>query len=179
MVRVAKGAAARRARCWRCGKAFQTRTLTVRYCSDACRRGGYAQFGIAGDAAKPDKKAARCRNCGGAFRAPTSLVRYCSDACRKEGSRLRNTGAARQRQAQKPRVSTVKCGACGKAFKTGMRKGEPRAYCSEACRADAMRAYQREYARRRLADPEARALHMKHVRASAARRRARARDDKR
>ena len=66
----------------------------------------------------------------------------------------------------------VKCRECGKKFTASHRSSR---YCSDACRAEGARRYNREYMRRYIADPEKRAIARAHTRASAAARKARKR----
>ena len=66
------------------------------------------------------------------------------------------------------REMTLNCKECGKKFTTSNRTVR---YCSDACRADVRRRDARECARRRLADPEMRALAAARARAQLAARR--------
>ena len=172
MARVAKEtASAKRVECKKCGKAFSTHNLAVRYCSDACRKGGRARRpGARGRTVEERAGAtAKCRMCGKKFPSPSRVVRYCSDACRKEGyARYGHT----KWQPRPPRSVTARCRACGKGFATDMGPGKLRAYCSDPCRIEGERARNREYMRRYFADPEKRAVQAVRVRASAAKRRA-------
>ena len=85
-----------------------------------------------------------CRLCGTAF-APyggTTTRAYCK-ACTAKADR------------ETSMVLTVRCGECGKEFST---KNRAARYCSDGCRAVIACKRAREYARRRLADPEKRAV---------------------
>ena len=148
----------RRIECRECGGAFLAPHPSARYCSDACRKKGYARHknSIPPRLPRARGKADKCRACGRAFSPPTRSVRYCSDPCRKEGYARHHHTRWQPRPARD--AKTIDCRACGRPFSTDGGPGKPRVYCSEACRVEGMRAYGREYMRRYLADPEKRAV---------------------
>ena len=103
-------------------------------------------------------------------------------ACRLCGRRFAQYGRARHRAYCKrctaradreiARALRVKCKECGKKFAAPNRTVR---YCSDECRAEGLRRYNREYQRMSLADPEKRAAAAARTRASEAARAARER----
>lgn len=106
------------------------------------------------------KKAApsTCRLCGRTF-APTGHVRHTAH-CKRCAAKI-------DREIR--RKMTVDCKECGKAFATANRAAR---YCSKECSAEGRRRSDREYMRRRKADPERRAARAAYQRARYASRRA-------
>lgn len=151
--------------CKECGRPFERATARSRYCSDECRKKGYARSVRDSQRARRARGfAAKCRECGGPFTAHALASSYCSDACRARGSaRRRASGAGAAADVEGPAVvraaTAARCRVCGGRFDAGVRPGKPRVYCSDACRAEGDRARQREGNRRRhRADPKKRAL---------------------
>ena len=189
-----KAARMPRVDCRECGKAFSTRLLTVRYCSDPCRSAAARRASVEGRRrydADPEKlalKRARSRLAAAARRAkkrgdrPPRANRDIKGLrpnarsaepypCALCGSDFVPYGAGRpaycKRCAAKAdkeigRERTLNCKECGKKFTTPNRIVK---YCSTKCRAAGRRRISREGARKRMKDPEARAM-------AAARRRA-------
>ena len=104
-----------------------------------------------------------CRTCGRDF---GSFRRTCRRAYRR-----RCTAKANKEIARTLRVA---CKECGKTFSA---KARTVRYCSDACRSASARRRDSEYKRRRMADPEKRALMLARTRVVAAARRARERGD--
>ena len=186
--------------CKECGRAFSTRTRTVRYCSDQCRSAGARRGRVESHrryVADPEKRAlqlARVRRLVAAGRS------------RKRGNKQppprAGRGAARPRRSAKSaepypcalcgrdfapygggahpvhckrcaakadkeidRKRTLDCKECGARFSTPNRAVR---YCSKACSAAGQRRSTRERGRRRMADPEKRAVDLARRRAWAA-----------
>ena len=126
----------------------------------------------------------RCRECGRDFPTPVRSVHYCSDTCRENASAHRAEARSQRRLprarraagaatasttgAASPAPPLPMCRMCGKIPAAGSQ----RTYCSDACRTEGRRARERRRARRRLADPEKRAVHAARMRALYARNRA-------
>ena len=102
-------------------------------------------------------KRSTCRLCGRSFAPYGSRVRAHCKQCAARFDR------------EVSRVLRAKCKECGKGFSTKSRNVR---YCSDKCRADSQRRGAREYARRRTADPERRAILSARSRAQKAARRA-------
>ena len=174
--------------CQECGKTFSTRTRSVRYCSDACRTAAARRADIVNqrrheaDPWNRAMKLARARRAATARRArargrrpPTRASRdvkslkrnakaaepYPCELCGRDfapygGARpvhCRRCSARIDMEIDKERA--VKCMECGKKFSTPTRVAR---YCSRACSAAGRARTSREGERRRMADPEARAL---------------------
>ena len=99
-----------------------------------------------------------CKMCGSGFAQYGSGRRAFCREC---------TARADREIAARP---AVKCRECGSEFSAPSRSFR---YCSDACRTEFVRRYNREYQRRYLADPEKRAVALARTRASAAARAAR------
>ena len=172
---VGDDARARRVRCRECSKRFQAPSLLVKYCSDPCRKEGYARSVRDSQRARRARGyAARCRECGGPFTAHNRTVGYCSDECRNRGSARSRSGGApggAGRPATVRGSTAAKCRVCGRRFDPGILPGRPRVYCSEACRVEGRLAANLVYVRRGLADPKKRAAYYLHRDVTAARRR--------
>ena len=140
---------AMRVPCKECGQTFTTRKRSVRYCSDKCRELGY-------------------RRHRGASRARAGQTASSSASSAPSGAAAAATGAGQAKR---------KCRACGKEFAPDWKPGRPRAYCSEDCRTEGRRRLYREAMRRYCSDPEKRALKAARSAATAARRRAREKDE--
>ena len=106
-------------------------------------------------------EAAACRLCG------RSLARSGGDG------RVYCRPCTAKADREVARTLRVECRECGKKFSTRTRVAR---YCSDACRSDNMRRYNREYMRRYKADPEKRAVIAARARAMHARRRGRTED---
>lgn len=184
--------------CRVCGKAFSTKRSAARYCSDACRteaklrhNSEYVQKYLA----DPEKRAialararatraARSAKKEGAGRRPrarraagsrpraapkSAACRLCGRTFEQYGGTSHAYCKACTAKADRAAalVMRVDCKACGKKFSTANRSVR---YCSDACSAEGLRRSRHESERRRMADPEKRAVAMAHVRAwSAAR----------
>ena len=182
-----KAARMPRVDCRECGKAFSTRVLTVRYCSDPCRSAAARRASVEGRRrydADPEKlalKRARSRLAAAARRArargdrppranrdvkslkpnPKSAEPYPCALC---GRDFAPYGAGRpaycKRCAAKAdreigRERALDCKECGKAFTTRNRIVK---YCSRECNTAGRNRISRESARKRMNDPEARAM---------------------
>ena len=115
----------------------------------------------------------KCRECGKAFSTSNRSVRYCSDPCRKAACARLNKAHKRRPAGSRQDLGgteTVVCLVCGKRFAPDRGPGKPRVLCSDACRVERVRARNREYMARHLADPMNRAILLARNRASAARR---------
>ena len=141
---------ARRVRCAACGKAFQTLSRSVKYCSDPCRKSGYRRSIGRPSPSRPSRS------------VPSRSSRTPPPSSPSAG------GGGR----------TAKCRVCGGALPAGAGRGRPRSFCSPPCRTEGTRARLREYMRQYLADPEKRAVHAARMRASSARRSAAAGRDR-
>ena len=174
-----KVARTHRAGCRECGRAFETPSLAVRYCSDPCRkkaraRGRTASASASAAAAprRARKRAAKCLVCGGAFPPDKGKGRpmsYCSPPCRAEGTRARmreymrrylSDPDRRALHAARLRASSARRSAVGAADHvrsvrcalcgTGFSTAVPHArYCSDPCRKEAAARYNIAYKRRR------------------------------
>ena len=129
------------------------------------RQGGRPRRGAAGRGAGrasngAPPRAAVCRLCNGSFEysAPARRV-YCDRCTAKADKEVARTAVKARR---------VRCKVCGKAFSTRLPHVE---ICSDACRLEASRRQNREYKRRKLADPQYRAVANARARASRAARR--------
>ena len=96
---------------------------------------------------------ATCNLCGTIFSPYAHGARTFCKKCAAKADRA---------VAEKPRIE---CRECGKRFAAATSRIR---YCSDACRADGMRRYQREYRRRYLTDPEKLAMALARKRAWAA-----------
>ena len=185
-----------RVACKECGKAFPTKTRSVRYCSDGCRTASARRANIESRRryeADPKKRAiklARERARAAARRARERGERPPPRARRDVKGLRRNAKAAEPyacglcgrdfapyggaRPVHCKRCSakidrelgrklTAKCRECGKAFTAPTRIAK---YCSKVCRDDGRRRANREGDRRRMDDPDARALAAARTRAS-------------
>ena len=166
------------AKCGVCGNDFSAKTRLARYCSDECRAEGRRRYHCEyqrKSRADPEKHAviiARTRASAAARRArkrggmpppppPRGAKKAKPSACRVCGRifvptghirHIAHCGRCRARlEREINRVMTVGCKACGKRFST---KSRVVRYCSKECRAGARKRYDREYMRRRAADPE-------------------------
>ena len=102
-----------------------------------------------------------CRQCRRSFEPYGGHHRvYCKECTDKADKAI----------AQAP---VVQCRECGAKFSPPNRSFH---FCSDACRADGLRRYNREYRRRYMTDPKKRATAIARTRASAAARRSRKRD---
>ena len=185
--------------CKVCGKAFATKLRSAKYCSDACRAEATRRYNrecMRRYLADPEKRAiilARTRAAAAARRArergghPPKARRSAgraapaaapkSDTCRLCGRSFAQYGGASHAYCKRctakadraiAKALRVDCKTCGKAFSTTNRSVR---YCSDACRAEGQRRGKRELNRKRMADPERRAIARAHMRAwSAARR---------
>ena len=180
-----------RVKCKECGKAFATTSRAVRYCSDECRAESARRYGREYQRkamADPERRAihmVRVRASGAARRArerggmppqrqppmrsdpnaEPSICRLCGRSFeqRERGGRHSYCERCRARAAMEvARKLRVKCRECGKAFSAAIRSAR---YCSDECRASGKRRINRESRRRRMADPEKRAIGAAHVRA--------------
>ena len=101
-----------------------------------------------------------CRQCGTIFEPYGGHYHvYCKECAARADKAIAQTPAA-------------VCRECGNKFSAPTRSFH---FCSDACRADGLRRYNREYRRRYLTDPEKRAMAMARNRAAGAARRARKR----
>ena len=92
--------------------------------------------------------AVQCAQCGAKFTAGSRRVRYCSDACRKKGRARAKAAYIRRGRAPAARADAARCRACSREFAPSAGPGRPRAYCSDACRAEDRLVYTREHGRR-------------------------------
>ncbi|NJL06969.1 MAG: hypothetical protein HC900_00920 [Methylacidiphilales bacterium] len=102
--------------CERCGKQYQSRAQTSRFCSKACSDAAIRVL--------PDRD---CKMCGATFRPRNSNSEYCSPKCRDEAKRFKQ-------------FETV-CQVCGTFF---ISKKRGSMYCSDRCKKVAFRARGRE-----------------------------------
>ena len=200
--RIAKTPAAK---CGMCGKKFFAARRSAKYCSDACRADSRRRYGREYQrmyAADPEKRAiklARARVSIAARRArirgdkppprwgrdagsmPSTKSGTKSSVCGLCGRMFAPYGGTHhacckrctaKADSEIGRVWRVDCKECGKKFSTSSRRV---CYCSDECRTMGKRASDREYMRRRAADPERRAERAAYERARAADRRARVR----
>jgi len=72
-----------------------------------------------------------CPVCGSAFEKAHGRQRYCSRSCRRRGSPSRQPAALREARESKARTL---CAGCGETLPPQSRPGNPRKWCSEACR---------------------------------------------
>ena len=178
-------------KCKACGKAFHTKTRSIRYCSEACRTEARRRLNLEYNhryMADPAKRAivlARTRAAAAARRArmrggrpppPPPPLRGMKKGkpttCGLCGRTFAPTGRGRRAAYCKRctakadreirREMTVHCKACGKAFATASRSVR---YCSDECSAEGRRMNDRESMRRRSADPERRAARAARIRA--------------
>ena len=129
------------------------------------RQGGRPRRGAAGRGAGrasngAPPRAAVCRLCSGSFEYSARARRVYCDRCTAKADREAARTAVKARR--------VRCKVCGKAFSTRLPHVE---MCSDACRLEASRRQNREYKRRKLADPQYRAVANARARASRAARR--------
>ena len=188
--------------CKECGKRFSTPSRSFRYCSDACRteavRRGRREYQRR-SMADPKKRAvilarmraltpARTAREGGGRPAPSQAKappragrNAGPSTCGLCGRTFAPYGRARHAYCKRctaradrdlARTLRVRCKACGKRFSTTSRNVR---YCSNECRAEGARHNRRESRRRRMADPEKRAVALAYVRAWQAARKARGR----
>ena len=178
-------------KCKECGKKFAAASRSVRYCSDECRTRSVRRCGRDYQRrarADPEKRAiilARVRASAAARaarkrggrppqpqppmradpNAEPTVCRLCGRTFAQYGNTNRHvyckrcTSKADRAVAKRPHAS---CKECGKALATANRCVR---YCSDECRADGVRRVRRESSRRRMADPERRAINAAHVRA--------------
>ena len=137
--------------CRLCGRGFEPRAGgAARYCKP-CRARAVRE------AARVRR--AKCKECGRTFETASRVVRYCSGPCREEGYARVRMALRKNRRAPSPAARAVaqKCRVCGRALTPGGH-GRFRVYCSAPCRAEGVRAKNREYMRRYLSDPKKRAV---------------------
>ena len=175
--------AAKAARCRVCGRSFETGGGPGKprvYCSAACRAEGEriknreamrryladpkkralhaARVSAAHSrrraaAARERERRAPCGVCGREFTTVYRNALYCSNPCRKRAS----AEQGRRRRVLAGSPATARCRACSAEFEPGHGGGRMKVYCSRECQADGVRAGNREYVRRRYADPGGRA----------------------
>ena len=95
-------------------------------------------------------QSAECRLCGGSFATYGGTYHAHCKRCAAKADRI------------VARVRRVKCGMCGKAFATTHSTAK---YCSDACRAEAIRRSRKRSRRRLKADPERHAMELARTRA--------------
>ena len=115
-------------KCGECGKRFSTTSRVVRYCSDPCRKKGYARHRVSRQRPRQESGGAKkCRTCGRAF-APGGetgrLLVYCSVACRDKGVLAGNRERLRRYLAdpKKRAIHTARCNAAAAAARRRAKK---------------------------------------------------------
>ena len=125
-------------RCAQCGKLFQPRMVSNKFCSPACTR--RAEF-----LKRVHEQV--CLYCTKTFQRSRAHMRYCSEACAQKGIRRRiHEYTLRSYRARRSPPLTGTCLACGRSFTVS----HGRLFCSLACR----EASSRQVALTRLSESE-------------------------